>query len=118
VNVVDNNTVLQIVEALKSPLSNDGRINLLNVLIPVSGFACKENADAISDQINKMEDQSHGSEFSQTNDVIHKLKAQLAKDEYSKITCEEYWKTRASLSTEDELLGGYRSKQPLTRSVW
>ena len=93
-NIADNNTVLQLVSALNPPLTDDGRINLLNALVSVSGFACKENADAIKVAIDRIASQSLGPEFAQTNKAISTINSALGKNQNRNISCDEYWKNR------------------------
>jgi hypothetical protein len=68
-------------------------LNLLNVLVPVSGFACKENADAIKDRVDKIAQQSPG--FAQTSKAVSVLLDQLSRDENRDIPCEKYWRSKA-----------------------
>ena len=95
-NVIDNNTVADVLEVLKAGVNDNGQFNLLQVLDPVSGFACRENADAILaslDLIEKRINQAPPDQYVQTKNIVGKLKQKMVTNQNKNIDCDRYWKS-------------------------
>jgi len=95
-NVVDNNTVSDVLGTLKSGVNDNGQFNLLLTLEPISGFACRENADAIIqslDLIEKRIDQATPDQYGKTKGLISKIKRTAAAGKNKDVGCDLYWRS-------------------------